>query len=135
MTSLHHNGLDEAQQPSEPPRPATICRQLLVAMEGSEGRRKRRKRDTTPDAIGMEIKRNLLERAAEEDPNAEDFESWLIEQCLAAGLATGPIRAMALEVLSEWQIAMASSGYWQWLAEGAPTDDRRPGPDMGLDPR
>jgi len=133
MINPHHNGIDKL--PDDAPRPATICRQLLVAMEGSEGRRKRRKRDTTPDAIGMTIKRDLLERAAEDDPNAEDFETWLIEQCLASGPADGPTRAMALEVLAEWQVAMVSSGYWYWLAAGAPTDDRRPGTDMGLDPR
>jgi hypothetical protein len=119
----------------EPPRPAVICGQLILATEGAEGRRKRRKRDTTPDSIGMEIKRDLLERATEADPEADDFEAWLIEQCLAAGTADGPTRAMALEILAEWQVAMALEGFLQWLDEGAPSDDRRTGADMGLDPR
>ncbi|MFL5761262.1 MAG: hypothetical protein ACJ789_16200 [Thermomicrobiales bacterium] len=118
-----------------PPRPAEICQQLIQAMEGAEGRRKRRKRDTTPDSIGMEIKRDLLERAAAADPDIGDFEAWLAEQCLAAGTSAGPTRAMALEILAEWQVAMASEGFLAWLEEGAPSDDRRPGTDMGLDPR
>ena len=41
------------------PRPSDVCRQLLQAMDASEGRRKRRKRDTTPDALGMAVKREI----------------------------------------------------------------------------
>src|SRR5438132_12968000 len=47
-------------------RPAVVCRELLAALDASEGRRRRRKRDTTPDAIGLTIKRDLLERAVEQ---------------------------------------------------------------------
>ncbi|MGH7965423.1 MAG: hypothetical protein ACRERD_27040, partial [Candidatus Binatia bacterium] len=64
-------------------RPAHLCRQLLLALDPSEGRRKRRKRDTTPDALGMALKRELLERAVHADPAPEKFEQWLLEQCLA----------------------------------------------------
>jgi hypothetical protein len=135
MVNQQIGNAEPAVQTSAPPRPAVICRQLIFAMEGAEGRRKRRKRDTTPDSIGLEIKRDLLERATEADPETEDFEAWLIEQCLAAGTADGPTRAMALEILAEWQVAMALEGFLKWLDEGAPSDDRRPGADMGLDPR
>ena len=116
-------------------RPGEVCRRLLAAMEGSEGRRKRRKRNTTPDAIGMGIKRDLLERATREDPSPEDFEAWLLEQCLAAGPLAAPTRAMALELLDEWRFAVASASFREWLEEGAPSDDTRPGVDGGLDPR
>lgn len=117
------------------PRPGPICRRLLEAMEASEGRRKRRKRDTTPDEIGMTIKRELLGRAAEEDPAPEEFEAWLAEQCFAAGLASGPTRAMAIDILEEWRYAVASGTFLSWLDEGAPSDDTKPGTDNGLDPR
>src|SRR5215207_8679478 len=116
------------------PRPAEICRHLLAAMEGSEGRRKRRKRSTTPDAIGMGIKRDLLERATIDDPSPDAFEAWLLEQCLIAG-AAGPTRAMALEILAEWQFAVASGSFRAWLDAGAPSDDAQAGTDLGLDPR
>src|SRR5713101_2216681 len=76
-------------------RPSNICRQLLAALEPSEGRRRQRKRDTTPDAFGMTLKRELLERAVQEDPEPDAFERWLLEYCLAAGSANGPLRAMA----------------------------------------
>ncbi|MDP9365960.1 MAG: hypothetical protein M3Q10_17365 [Chloroflexota bacterium] len=117
------------------PRPGEVCRRLLGAMEGSEGRRKRRKRDTTPDAIGLGIKRDLLERATLDDPAPEEFEGWLLEQCLAAGPLAGATRAMALEVLDEWRLANVAPGFAGWLEAGAPSDDTRPGPDRGLDPR
>ena len=116
-------------------RPGTVCARLLAAMEGSEGRRKRRKRDTTPDAVGLGIKRDLLARAADDDPEPDDFEGWLLERCLDAGPLAGATRAMALEVLQEWRVALAAPSFRAWLERGAPTDDRRPGPDGGLDRR
>jgi len=116
-------------------RPGAICRHLLAAMDASEGRRKRRKRDTRPDAIGLGIKRDLLERATRDDPAPDDFEGWLLEQCLAAGPLAGATRAMALDVLDEWRLAAAAGSFRAWLEAGAPSDDTRPGSDHGLDPR
>ncbi len=104
------------------PRPAEICRQLLVALEASEGRRRRRKRDTTPDAIGLAIKRKLLEAVVEEDPDPERFEAWLWERCLEAEVP-GPVRAMAESVLADWRLALESEGFRSWLASGAFSDD------------
>ena len=112
-------------------RPAVICRELIAALEASEGRRRRRKRDTTPDAIGLGIKRALLEGAVAEDPEAADFERWLLERCLAAGGETGAMRAMALEVLAEWRLASSLPAFGEWLDHGAPSDDVNVGgPDM-----
>jgi hypothetical protein len=111
-----------------------VCDQLLRAMDASEGRRKRRKRNTTPDALGMEVKRGLLEAAVADDPDPDDFEAWLFARVEAGGLA-GATRAMALQVRDEWQFALASAGFRDWLEAGAPSDDTRPGADMGLDVR
>jgi hypothetical protein len=105
-------------------RPATLCRELLTALEASEGRRRRRKRDTTPDAIGLGIKRALLERAVAEDPDPAAFEAWLLERCLAAGGEAGATRAMALEVLAEWRLASGVPEFAAWLEKGAPSEDR-----------
>ena len=38
-------------------RPAAFCREILTALEATEGRRRRRKRNTSADAIGLTIKR------------------------------------------------------------------------------
>jgi hypothetical protein len=106
-----------------PLTPAAVCHQLLAALEASDGRRRRRKRDTTPDAIGMELRRELLEAAVRDDPAADDFEGWLVGRCAAAD-ASGPLRAMAAALLAEWRLALDSSAFRGWLAEGAPSDDR-----------
>jgi hypothetical protein len=104
-----------------PVRPADVCQQLLSALEASEGRRRRRKRDTTPDAIGLTIKRRLLEGTVRDDPDPEHFEGWLLQQTEAE--ASGPIRAMALEVLADWQLATTSDAFRAWLEQGAPSAD------------
>jgi hypothetical protein len=126
---------DARQQSASLPRPAVICAQLLQAMDASEGRRKRRKRDTTPDALGMEIKRELLEAAIADDPEPEAFDDWLFARAQAAGELMGATRAMAMQVRDEWMFVAASGGFRDWLAAGAPSDDTRPGTDLGLDPR
>jgi hypothetical protein len=109
-----------------PLRPADVCRGLLAALDASDGRRKKRVRDTTADAIGIGIKRSILEAAVRDDPAPDAFEGWLLEQCLAApvDVGVGAMRAMALEVLHEWRLAAASDDFAAWLAAGAPSDDR-----------
>jgi hypothetical protein len=105
-------------------RPAGICRELLETIEASEGRRKRRSRNTTADAIGLQIKRDLLEEIVRADPEADDFEGWLLERCLAEGPSDGPLRAIAITIWEEWQLTRASGEFRRWLAEGAPSEDR-----------
>jgi hypothetical protein len=110
-----------------PLRAAEFCRQLLRALDASEGRRRRSKRDTTPDAIGMAIKRDLLESGVQENPSPEAFGRWLVERCQAAGAASVPLRAMALGVYAEWRLAEALRSFQTWLDQGAPSDDAQPG--------
>jgi len=116
----------EARSTGTELRPAEFCRQLLLAADASEGRQRRRNRDTTPDAIGMAIKRGLLAGAVGGDPDPDDFEGWLVRQCLAAGPGSGAVRAMAITIFEEWRLAKASSSLGQWLARGAPSDDAQP---------
>lgn len=116
-------------------RPAEVCRRLLAALDASEGRRRRRKRNTTPDAIGLAVKRTILEEAVRDDPDADAFEGWLLERCQSAGesenhaaagelfAASGPVRAMALEVMAEWRLAAVPGAFRSWLSQGAPSDD------------
>jgi len=107
-------------------RPGEFARGALQALEASEGRRRRRKRDTTPDALGLAIKRTLLEHAVRDDPEPGDFEGWLVEQCLAAAAtaSVGGARAMALEIFDEWRLAARSPQFGAWLAAGAASEDR-----------
>ena len=105
-------------------RPAQICAELIEALQASEGRRKRRARDTTADAIGLRMKQELLEEIVRADPDPADFEGWLVERCVAEGVSDGAVRAMAMTIWDEWQLATASDDFRRWLSEGAPSDDR-----------
>jgi hypothetical protein len=104
--------------------PQAVCQALLAALAAADGRRKKRKRNTTPDSIGMAIKRELLERAARDAPAAADFEGWLAQQCEdMADRGLGAVRAMARDVLDEWRMAEAAPSFREWLARGAPSAD------------
>jgi hypothetical protein len=108
-------------------RPADVCRALLAALEASEGRRRKRKRDQTPDAFGLAVKRALLQRAVEDDPPPEAFEEWLLnypQSCQAPELA-GPAFAMARAVFDEWRLAHTLGEFRLWLEQGAPSEDTR----------
>ena len=106
-------------------RPAQVCKALLAALAASEGQRKRRKRDQTPDAIGLAVKRELLERAVEADPEPEVFEAWLLNysQTSVAAELTGPASAMARAVFDEWRLAHSLKEFSVWLNQGAPSAD------------
>lgn len=104
-------------------RPSEFSRQLLNTLDASEGRRQRRKRDTTPDAYGMQLKRALLERAVAEDPDPQDFEGWLLQQALSDP-ASGPVRGMCGAVLDEYRFACLDPKFAEWLAAGAPSADK-----------
>jgi hypothetical protein len=110
---------------SEDLRPAHVCGGLLRALDAAEGRRKRRARDTTPDTVGLALRRDLLERAVAADPSPDDFEAWLVERCRDAGTASGPLRAVAQDVFQEWRLARAAPSFRDWLAQGAPSEDAR----------
>jgi len=106
-------------------RPADVCRALLAALEAAEGRRKRRKRDQTPDAIGLAVKREVLERVVEDDPDPELFEGWLLSyvQKSESVHSAGAVSAMARAVLDEWRLAHSMKDFKAWLDRGAPSDD------------
>ena len=119
-----------ARTDSSPPcRPADVCRALLAALDAAEGRRRSRKRDQTPDAIGLAVKRDLLQRAVQDDPGPDAFEEWLLNYpntCQAPELA-GPAFAMARAVFEEWRLAHTLGAFRVWLEQGAPSDDARDG--------
>lgn len=117
--------MNTLSDPSHALRPADVCRALLAALEASEGRRRNRKRDQTPDAFGLSVKRDLLRQAVEDDPQPEAFEEWLLaypRTCKTRELV-GPAFAMARAVFDEWRLAHASGEFRRWLERGAPSDD------------
>jgi hypothetical protein len=111
-------------------RPADVCRALLAALDAAEGRRRSRKRDQTPDAIGLAIKREVLESVVHDDPGPELFESWLLEyiEKKERNHSPGAVSAMARSVLDEWRLAHSMNDFKAWLDSGAPSDDASAGP-------
>ena len=106
-------------------RPSDVCRALLAALDAADGRRRKRKRDQTADAFGLGIKRDLLQRAVDEDPPSDAFEEWLLNypSTCAAPELTGPAFAMARAVFEEWRLAHTLGEFRLWLEQGAPSDD------------
>jgi len=106
-------------------RPAVVCARLLDALRSAEGRRLSRKRDQTPDAIGISAKRSLLEAVVRDDPESEAFEAWLLAyvSSLAPGETNSAGGAMAQAVFEEWQLAQRMTAFSRWLHENAPSDD------------
>jgi hypothetical protein len=106
-------------------RPSEVCRALLAALEASDGRRRKRKRDQTADAFGLAVKRDLLQRVVDEDPPPQAFEEWLFNYpttCERPELA-GPALAMARAVFEEWRLTYTLRDFKLWLEQGAPSDD------------
>jgi hypothetical protein len=71
----------------------------------------------------MAIKRAILEATVRHDPDPDAYEGWLLERCLTPDGPSGPMRAMALDVLSDWRLAQTSVVFRSWLEQGAPSDD------------
>lgn len=111
-----------------PGRPAEVCSALLRAIDAADGRRRSRKRDQTPDAIGLSVKRRILARVIAADPAPADFERWLMEEAAGAGdeRDAGAVTAMARAVLDEWRMARCMPDFARWLDEGAPSEDALP---------
>jgi hypothetical protein len=106
-------------------RPGCVCEALLAALEAAEGRRKQRKRDQTPDTIGLDVKRRLLQQAVEDDPEPETFDAWLMRYALEqeAKEPSGATAAMARAVVEEWRLAHSLRDFAAWLEQGAPSAD------------
>ena len=77
---------------------------LLLLASGDLAPRQRA-RDQQADRAGLDLKRRVLEALAALDPEEDDAEAalWGIVEDL--GPPTGPTRAVAREVLEEWQAA------------------------------
>ena len=72
------------------------------------------------------IKRRLLERAVEEDPEPHRFEQWLLNSALAIDAdleSAGAARAMARNIFEEWQMFHRLDNFREWLDAGAPSQD------------
>lgn len=106
-------------------RPARVAEALLKALEASEGRRRSRKRDQTPDAFGLSVKRALLQAVVMDDPAPEAFEAWLLHFAGHAPDAATQAAATAMGrlVFDEWCLARHMAAFAAWLEDGARSED------------
>jgi hypothetical protein len=86
---------------------------------------RQRARDQQADRAGMDLKRQVLERLADLDPEPDDLEAALSQIVADVGPPTGPTRAVAAVVRDEW-LAACSSPEWvaQLLGEAASAGQR-----------
>ena len=119
---LFFDGHDKKPGFAQALRPAEVCQALLAALDAADGRRRKRKRDQTPDAIGLSIKRSLLERAVQDDPNPEASKNgcWITREC-ATLESSGAVSAMARAFWKNgaWLIP------WTTLESGSSRERRR----------
>ena len=90
---------------------------LLLASE--ELRPRKRLRSQYPDNLGMELKRSLLQRVADLDPEADELESVLARLIDELGPAPGPIRALAVGFRDDWRGLEANPEWLEQLREEA----------------
>ena len=107
-------------------RPAEVCKALLAALEAAEGRRRKRKRDQTPDAIGYPSSGLFWSRQFKTIQTLKHSKNgcWITPAC-ATQESSGAVSAMARAVLEEWRLAHSLDDFRVWLEQGAPSDDAR----------
>lgn len=114
----------------EPRRPRDLAL-LLLAAECQPARL--RARDQQADLAGLALRRELLGRLAECDPDADRLADTLTSLVIEAGEPSGPTRSVAISIWQDWEMASGSAGYWSWLISEAiaRSDPRRPGREAG----
>jgi hypothetical protein len=93
-----------ADLPPDPLRPRDLALLLLASRDVLP---RKRARDQQADRAGLGLKRAVLERLAELDPEPDELEAALLS--VVAGLEgpSGPARAVAAQVRDEWRMACA----------------------------
>src|SRR5438132_676695 len=98
----------------------------LLLLASRDLRPRQRARDQQADLIGLSLKRQLLERLAAIDPEPHELDAVLAQIAGEQSTATGPARAIAVQVREEWDMACASPAWvGQLLAEALEADSDR----------
>lgn len=101
----------DASQTGQALRPRDLA---LLLLASGDLLPRQRARDQMADLAGMEIKRGLLARLADADPEPEEFESVLLKATEEMGPPFGPTRAVAAVIRDEWQAAAMSP---EWVSQ------------------
>jgi hypothetical protein len=89
---------------------------------------RQRVRNQTPDTIGLELKRRLLQSLVDLDPEPGKLDETLARLIEELGPPTGPVRALAVSFRDEWQALPANPEWLEHLrAEAASLVERGSG--------
>jgi hypothetical protein len=80
-------------------------------------------RSQYPDIAGMELKRKLLERLTELDPEPGNLEVTLARLVEELGPPPGPIRALAIGFRDDWRGLASNPNWLEQLREEAERGD------------
>ena len=83
----------------------------LLLLSSGELLPRQRLRSQSPDSAGLELKRRLLQRVADLDPEPDNLETTLAQLIDDLGPPSGPIRALAIGFRDDWQ-GLASNPEW-----------------------
>jgi hypothetical protein len=105
----------------------------LLLLASGDLRPRQRARDQQADVAGLEIKRRILQKLAEMDPEPEELDSVLFKTVDEFGPPFGPTRAVAAIVRDEWHTACAEPEWVSQLLSEAVhhSGDRRETPTKG----
>lgn len=109
------------REPESRPRPGDLARILLA---GSGGPPRARARDQQADLAGEALRKEVLNRLVVLDPEPDALDATLLEIVAALGDPTGPTRAIGLSFRDEWEMVVASPGYWSFLLQTALEGDQ-----------
>jgi hypothetical protein len=108
--------------PDPPLRPASLA-QLMLA--GGGLRTRPRARDQQADVAGIALKRRVLARLLELDPEPEAFDAALEQIVRDLGPPYGPTRAICLSLRAEWDALRHAPAFGAWLLQEALQADVR----------
>lgn len=83
----------------------------LLLLSSEELRPRKRMRSQYPDVAGLELKRCLLQRIADLDPEPHNLDATLARLIDELGPPSGPFRALAIGFRDDWQ-GLASNPDW-----------------------
>jgi hypothetical protein len=83
----------------------------LLLLSSGELLPRQRLRSQSPDSAGLELKRRLLQRVADLDPEPGNLEATLAQVIDELGPPSGPSRALAIGFRDDWR-GLASNPEW-----------------------
>lgn len=97
-------------------RPSNLAHLLLA---GGDLLPRQRARDQQADLVGMELKRDVLQRLAALDPEPNALDAALQHIIEDVGPPYGPTRGICLNIRYDWDAAVTSPDFVAWLLDEA----------------